>query len=121
MAAYDKYLAAKAAREAAESWNNLPQGPHYMNDKFDISEAHCTAKITRAGQQYQGGQNYWDAPQALVLALVHIIVEDKSIIERAINTLRAKELDALIACEDETKSRMLDIEQAKKEREAQNG
>ena len=97
---YEAYQQAKRERETAEAWNNLPNGPKYRANKFDISVAHCSIKLTRAGQQRESGQNYWETEQALNGALLTTIACHPEIIEEAIEALCIKEKAALAKCRE---------------------
>jgi hypothetical protein len=113
MNSYETYLDIKKAREDAEYWNNLPKGRLYQNDTMGISVPHCGLKLTRAGQQTCGGNNYWEAPKGLSEAILEVIAENPVVIESALEKLRQSERLALIACEQETRDRLADIEKAK--------
>ncbi len=95
------YKKAKKDRENAESWNNLPNGQKYMSDKFKISIAHCQRpKLCRAGQQSQGGKNYWSTEEAFDSAILEHIVENwDKICPDVLARLAKKEKDALILCQ----------------------
>ena len=96
-----RYNEAKKAVVEAEKWNNLPKGRKYQNDAFLISESHCTAPIlVRAGQQYCGGNNYWNTEKELNNALLSHIVENWAEIYPAILVrLRKKEAESLRNCQ----------------------
>ena len=82
----------------AEEWNDLPNGPKYMeNDTFKIvhSTESCL-RLVRAGQQYCGGKNYWLSPDELNCAIRDIIASDNTIITRAIDLLKEKHRLAII-------------------------
>lgn len=113
MGQYENYLKAERALASAKEWNNLPNGPKYQGDKMDISTAHCSLKLQRAGQQFQGGQNYWDAPAELTAEIIKLIAEDKSIIERAIDRLEKRAAELLVSCEEETVNRLEKIVKTK--------
>ena len=97
--AYEQYQQAKSEREAAEQWNDLPNGRKYMESKFQISVAHCSIKLTRAGQQAAGGKNYWETEKAFNGALLTVIARHPEIIEEAIEELRIREKLALLECQ----------------------
>ena len=113
MEQYENYLKAERALSSAKEWNDLPNGPKYQNDKMDISMAHCSLKLQRAGQQFQGGQNYWDAPPELTAEIIKLIAEDKSIIERALDRLEKRAAELLVSCEEETVNRLEKIVKTK--------
>ena len=113
MEQYENYLKAERALSSAKEWNDLPNGPKYQNDKMDISMAHCSLKLQRDGQQFQGGQNYWDAPPELTAEIIKIIVEDKTIIERALDGLEKRAAELLVSCEEETVNRLEKIVKTK--------
>ena len=115
MSKYDEYLKAKRDYEEAVEWNNLPHGQKYQNDKMDISTAHCELKLVRAGQQSQGGKNYWDSPKALNSVILETISTRDEIIDFAIHRLADKVTQALADCEQETLERMEAINKAKQE------
>jgi len=96
-----EYRKAKRAVEKAEEWNNLPSGLRYQGDKFDISIPHCSApKLTRAGQKYAGGQNYWDTDEELNLALLEYIIDNWDFIYQDVfSRLQDKESAALKKCQ----------------------
>ena len=95
---YDDYLASVSAREMAEEWNDLPNGHKYQNATMKISTAHCRISLVRAGQQSQGGKNYWESPGELNAVLLEVIAEDGTVIERAIEKLKVREKQAPIDC-----------------------
>lgn len=98
---YKEYLKKKQDYREALNWNNLPNtAPGYNNSYFNISIAHCNAPLlTRCGQHTCGGKNYWESPKALNEAIKKIICKDKTIINRAIELLKQKELQALKDCQ----------------------
>jgi hypothetical protein len=55
--------------------------------------------LTRAGQKYQGGTNYWESPDGLNDAILEVIVGDNSIIQRAIALVKEKEDKAVTLCQ----------------------
>jgi hypothetical protein len=110
---YDIYCGAKGAVDNAKKWNDLPNGQRYMSDTFEISVAHCQLKLVRAGQQVQGGPNYWDAPKELSEEIIKIISADITIIARAIAAMEKTAARLLAECEQETAERMQDIQRAK--------
>lgn len=93
---------AKSARQAAESWNNLPNGRAYQNDTFSISLAHCKAPaLVRAGQQSCGGQNYWETEKDFNLTILEWLVENwKTISPEIIQMMKDKEASKLKACQE---------------------
>ena len=95
---YDSYLEAKNAVKWAKEWNDLPNGRKYQTDSMSISIAHCKAPmLMRAGQQCCGGKNYWESPKELNEAILNVIImEQKSIITKAILILERKEHDRLV-------------------------
>ncbi len=71
------YKNAQKNADEAKEWNDLPNGRVYQSDSFDISEAHCTPPVlVRAGQQYCGGQNYWESNEEFNNALLTYIISD---------------------------------------------
>lgn len=94
---YDEYLNACEDFKKSIDWNELPNGPLYENDTMNISIAHCQKlQLVRVGQQCEGGKNYWPSPSALNNAIMQVIIEDKTIIERAINKLHDKRTELLL-------------------------
>ena len=98
--AYEKYLAAERAVSMAENWMALPHGPRYQGDRFDISPAHCTLKLQRAGQQSCGGQNYWEAPKELASALLRVLAKSEDMLAPAMSVLRMTRDKALADCRE---------------------
>ena len=87
----------KDAVRRAEEWNNLPNGPKYMNADFKIvHNTDSCLKLVRAGQQSCGGKNYWTSPAELNCAIRDIIASDNTIITRAIDLLKEKHRLAII-------------------------
>ncbi len=114
MTKWEEYQKATRDFIEASEWNNLIKGRRYdSGSTFGVSVAHCEIKLVRAGQQYRGGQNYWDVPKALGVEILNLISSDPSILERAEKSLEQKAKQALIDCEDETKKRLVEIEAAK--------
>ena len=106
---YDDYQKRKAERETAEKWNALPAGTKYRNDTFDISSAHCSIKLVRAGQQTESGKNYWETGDAFDGALIQEIVNHPEVIVAAIDRLRKREREALEQCRAFAEGMLADI------------
>lgn len=98
---YKEYLKREDILKKSLKWNDLPNGQKYMNDTFAISPAHCKLSLMRAGQQYCGGQNYWDAPPELCEAVLKVICQDKTIINRALELLKKHKDNGLKDCKQE--------------------
>lgn len=97
----EDYQKAKLSRKAAEEWNELPNGKCYQNDKFNISIAHCKKlQLTRSGQQYSGGTNYWETKDDFNLAILEHIVDNwGKIFPDVIERMKDKENKALNKCQ----------------------
>jgi hypothetical protein len=80
---------------------------------MDVSVGHCSLKLVRAGQQYQGGQNYWESPGALNSMILSVILDRGGFIDFAIARLSERATKALADCEQETVDRLADIQKAK--------
>lgn len=91
---------AKIATETAEEWNNLPDGTKYENSTFQISTAHCKApQLTRTGQQYHSGKNYWETKAEFNLTILEYIIDNwKEIYPKVLDRMKLKEREALKAC-----------------------
>lgn len=96
-----EWQSAKNAVNNAKSWQALPNGRAYQNDSFSISLAHCVPpKLVRAGQQYQGGQNYWETEKEFNQAILAYIVNNwQTVYPEIIKIMEEKERTALIACQ----------------------
>ncbi len=107
---YESYRERRAERQAAEAWNTLPAGPKYTEGAFKISPAHCRIELTRAGQQSQGGRNYWETGRAFNSALIQELANHPEIIAGAIARLREAEHKALENCRTFAEGILADIE-----------
>ena len=107
---YERYRERRAERESAEAWDTLPAGPKYTENAFRISPAHCHIELTRAGQQSQGGRNYWETARAFNSALIQEIANHPEIIAGAIARLREAEHKALENCRAFAEGILADIE-----------
>ena len=97
-----KWKQAESARKNAEKWNDLPNSKkdiHYS--EFKISIAHCSPpKLVRSGQQHCGGKNYWDTEEGFNQAILKYLVDNwDDHYPKILEILKAKELDALMACQ----------------------
>lgn len=99
MKEWDMYQKAKRAREQAEKWNALSQSERrYKDSTFEIDVVNSTLVLTRCGKHAAGLPNYHKSGHALNVAILDEIKADPTIIDRAIERLRRKEFEALIAC-----------------------
>lgn len=96
------WKAAVVARKGAESWNNLPNGQCYQRDSFSISVGHSKApKLTRCGQKYASGQNYWETEEAFNKTMLEWLVKNWSkAFPEIIEMMKAKERAALLECQE---------------------
>lgn len=115
---YDNYVKAQNAVVRAKEWVDLPNGKNYRSDAMAISLAHCKAPmLMRAGQQSCGGQNYWESPKDLNDAILKIIImEQKTIIAKAILLLEETEMAQLDKTQEFIAELQDKVEKAKKER-----
>lgn len=113
MSKWEEYERALKDLRSAEEWKGLPGGPSYKDSDFEISMEHCTLTLTRKGQQYMSGQNYWNAPPQLTSAVLKVIVDDPSIINRAISLMQKDATLKLIASETEVIEQLAMIEEAR--------
>lgn len=92
---------AKRAKEEFIQWNNLPNGQKYMNDNFDISILHCTPPVLqRAGQQYQGGKNYWETSKEVGMATLEYLAKNwEDHFPKILEILEKKERENLLECQ----------------------
>ena len=84
-------------------------------DILRISPAHCKpAKFTVAGQYTEGGNNYWESPDAFNDALMVIILQQfDGLSAAALVLLEKKVAEALVSAEDEAASVQEAIKAAK--------
>lgn len=96
---YTKWQKAVGDAQGAQGWHDLPKGPRYQCDTFEISPAHCKLSLTRCGQQSHGSKNYWESPDALNRALIQVIIRHRNtLIPEAIELLKKEADEALVAC-----------------------
>lgn len=91
----------KIERENAESWNDLPNGRRYQNDKFNISEPHSRKPmLCRAGQQTCGGNNYWKTGEEFNAAMLQYLIDGwADHYPHIIKLMKEKENQALKQCQ----------------------
>lgn len=91
----------KRAVAEAERWNNLPNGPKYMNDTFAIYTNQSKAPtLIRYGQQYVGGTNYWESPKEMNLAILEYLARNwDSIYPEVLKSMKEDESKALQDCQ----------------------
>ena len=112
---YDEYQVAKREKELAKTWDNMRNERERSGSYFSLSAPHCSIKLTRCGQYDTGGKNYWESSEALNKALIQVIVNDHSIIERALEILSVKEKEALTACRGFAEEIIKNVEHAEQE------
>ncbi len=110
MESYNNYQRTKKDFEEAKKWIDL-DGKLGRDNKpaFRIGVEHCDIKLRRLGQFTTGGRSYWDSPHELNEAILKLILSDETIISRALETLRARKNEALIACKAETEALLQEI------------
>ncbi|WP_303758383.1 hypothetical protein [Sphingobium yanoikuyae] len=94
----------KAQRDTAEAkeWLAHIGARGRGNDTLQLSHAHCSMKLTIAGQYTEGGKNYWESPACLNSALLSVIIRKRDeLLAEAVELLKSRETSALIDAKSE--------------------
>jgi len=99
---YQKFRQADHHYTEALRWDNKKHDTcRHESDKFEIAANQSKLTLVRCGQYKAGSTNYWDSPEKLNNAILQIIIDDETIIERALEILEADRVKELLACEEE--------------------
>lgn len=115
MEKYNNYKKTQIEVLAAENWLSLKDScDSQTGKKFKISLPHSVFKLTRCGQHNAGGNNYHESPEAFNKAML-VIIQNRydELTQKALQFLRLKEKEALLALEEDIDNIKKEINEAK--------
>lgn len=99
---FGEFQKAQRATQEAQEWIGHIGARGRESDVLSISVAHCSIKLTIAGQYTAGGTNYRESPASLNGALLRVICKRREeLLAEAVALLKAEEAEKLVAAKSE--------------------